>query len=306
MAFTRNPLAVASITNQKADAMISPIFLLFPGILAGFGAEPPAKTPGAAKKEIAFEVPYRLSKTKHLIVRAKIDKSPPLNFVLDTGAPAFFLSKEAAKLAGLDDKDSGWAVADKMEFEGGLKLEKVKLRVETPFQLKGLNGLALAGVELHGMIGYNVLAQFEMEIDLTKDKMRWTKLDWTPPDPLGLGSKVGSGGAGSLELVGSAMAGLGSITGSKSKLSQVPGISGVVLGQSEQSISVVEVLKGSAAESLDLKKGDLLLQIDGETPKDLAQARTRLGGINAGKSVVLKISRKGREIEVPLTPQYGF
>lgn len=290
--------------------MTSPILLLCAGILCGLGAEPPAKTPaktpGAGKKETAFEVPYRLSKTKHLIVRAKVGKSPPLNFVLDTGAPAFFLSTDAAKLAGLDDKNTGWAVADKMEFEGGLKLEKVKVRVETPFQLKGLNGLALAGVELHGMIGYNILAQFEMEIDLTKDTMKWTKLDWTPPDPLGMGAKSGSSGAGSLELVGSAMAGLGSITGSKSKLSQVPGITGVVLGQSEKAISIAEVLKGSPAESLDLKKGDLLLQIDGEAPKDLAQARTRLSGINAGKSVALKISRMGREIEVTLTPQFGF
>ena len=49
-----------------------------------------------------------------------------------------------------------------------------KGRVEDPFQLEGMNGLGLAGVELHGIIGYNVLAHYRMEIDLTRDKMIWT------------------------------------------------------------------------------------------------------------------------------------
>ena len=38
-----------------------------------------------------------------------------------------------------------------------------------------MNGLGLAGVELHGMIGYNVLARYRMEIDFTRDKMTWTR-----------------------------------------------------------------------------------------------------------------------------------
>lgn len=272
----------------------------FTGLFAG--QAPPVE----AKKGPTFEVPFRLSKTKHLIVRAKINNSPPLNFVLDTGAPAFFLSKEGAKLAGIAETDTGWATADRMELEGGLKLEKVKVRVETPFQLKGLNGMALAGVELHGMLGYNVLAQFEMEIDMTKDRMKWTKLNWTPPDPFGLGSRGNSSGSSGLELVGSAMAGLGNITGSKSKLTLVPGINGLVLVQDGDSIKVSEALKGSVAQTAGLQKGDLLLQIDGEKPKDLAQARGKLGGTSVGKIVQIKVSREGREIEVPLTPQYGF
>ena len=36
-------------------------------------------------------------------------------------------------------------------------LTKAEGRVEKPFQLDGMNGLGLAGVELHGMIGYNIL-----------------------------------------------------------------------------------------------------------------------------------------------------
>ena len=40
-----------------------------------------------------------------------------------------------------------------------------------------MNGLGLAGVELHGMIGYNILARYRMDIDFTKDKMVWTPLE---------------------------------------------------------------------------------------------------------------------------------
>ena len=59
-------------------------------------------------------------------------------------------------------------------------LPKAKGRIETPFQLEGINGLGLAGVELHGMIGYNVLARYRMEIDFTRNKMVWTPLDFQP------------------------------------------------------------------------------------------------------------------------------
>ena len=34
--------------------------------------------------------------------------------------------------------------------------------------------MGFAGAELHGIIGYNVLARYRMEIDFTRDKMTWT------------------------------------------------------------------------------------------------------------------------------------
>src|SRR5437764_571690 len=51
-----------------------------------------------------------------------------------------------------------------------------------------------AGAELHGIIGYTVLAQSRLEIDFTRDKMRWTRLDFTPPAPQPVGGKSAAAG----------------------------------------------------------------------------------------------------------------
>ena len=46
-----------------------------------------------------------------------------------------------------------------------------------------MNGLGLAGVELHGIIGYNVFCALPHAIDFTTDKIVWTPLDWGPTLP---------------------------------------------------------------------------------------------------------------------------
>src|SRR5207302_5322224 len=81
---------------------------------------------------------------------------------------------------------------------------------ETPFQLEGMNGMGLAGVELHGILGYTVLAHFRMEFDFTKDALRWMPIDWKPPAPQRIG---GQGGQGGLEIIGGLMKFLGPLIG---------------------------------------------------------------------------------------------
>jgi len=43
-----------------------------------------------------------------------------------------------------------------------------------------MNGLGLAGVELHGVVGYNVLAKFRITYDFTADKLVIVPLDYDP------------------------------------------------------------------------------------------------------------------------------
>ena len=79
-------------------------YLLAAGLL-GAGLSPrsgpptsPRKTP--PKAATTYEVPYRLTDTKHVLVRVKINGKGPFNFILDTGAPALFMTEAVAKKAG--------------------------------------------------------------------------------------------------------------------------------------------------------------------------------------------------------------
>src|SRR6185369_5125756 len=49
-----------------------------------------------------FEIPYKLTDTKHVLVRAKINGKGPFNMILDTGAPAVFITKPLAKRIGVE------------------------------------------------------------------------------------------------------------------------------------------------------------------------------------------------------------
>ena len=134
--------------------------------------------PGAS-----YRIPYHLTETKHLLVRAKLNGTGPFNFIIVTGAPAFFLAEEAARKAGIAPGENGWAMVNRLEIEGGAVVEKVQARTEELFQIKGMNSMGLAGVRMDGVFGYNVLARFRMEIDLTRPTMTWTRL---PQEPLPL------------------------------------------------------------------------------------------------------------------------
>jgi len=113
----------------------------------------------------------------------QINGKGPYNFIVDTGAPLVYISVPVAKKIGLTAEPKSSATVERIEIEGGPVQTKFKCLVETPFQLEGMNALGLAGVELHGIIGYSLLARYKLEIDLTKDRMTWTKLDFVPPAP---------------------------------------------------------------------------------------------------------------------------
>src|SRR5439155_2427893 len=104
-------------------------------------------------------------------------------FLVDTGAPALDGGPEAAPKAGLEpSKTEFFTRVRRLDFEGGAALTDVQARVEDPFQLVGMNALGLPGASIDGILGFNVLARFRLEIDPTKDRMTWTRLDFEPRD----------------------------------------------------------------------------------------------------------------------------
>ena len=247
----------------------------------------------------SFEVPYRLTAVKHIVVRAKINGKGPFNFILDTGAPALFIAPEAAKKAGVDPDPKGWGTFDKFEIEGGVVLDKARGRIEKPFQLDGMNGLGLGGVELHGMIGYNILARYRMEIDFTKDKMVWTPLDWEPKGPMGLG---GNGGAAAgLEVMGTLMKFLGALTGAKAEPDYaLRGFLGVELADVEDGECPVvkAVLADGPAGKAGLRVGDKLTKFQGRTVTNVEDVQRFAEKLGAGDDLKLTVQRGKENVEI--------
>lgn len=271
--------------------------LLLP--LAAFAADPPAKTdppkadkPADKKAETKFEVPYRLTDTKHVHVRAKLNGKGPFNFILDTGAPAVFVTKAVAKKVGLEEDKKGWGTFDKFVIEGGLAVDKAQARVEDLYQLDGMNGLGLAGVELHGVIGYNVLAKFRITYDFTADKLTFVPLDFDPPEVKSIGK--GGGGQGGLELVGTMMKTLAPLLGVTPNFEVKPGgFVGVELEEKDKKVFVKAVLKGSPAEEAGLKAGDRLDEVKGSSIDGMNDVTRTFGKAEVGDKVKVTVERGG-------------
>jgi hypothetical protein len=272
------------------------VLCLAPGARADGPPKPAAKS---------FEVPYRLTVVKHIVVRAKINGKGPFNFILDTGAPALFIAPDAAKKAGVEPDAKGWGVFDKFEIEGGVVLEKAEGRVEKPFQLDGMNGLGLAGVELHGMIGYNILARYRMTIDFTKDKMIWTPLDYKPVEP----KRINGGGAsGGLEVMGTLMKFLGALTGAKPEPDYtLRGFLGVDLEDKEdvEYPVVKSALADGPAAKAGLRAGDLITHFKGRSVTNTADVRRFAQKLTAGAPVALTIKRGGEKEPIEINFMTG-
>ncbi|HEY8505685.1 MAG TPA: PDZ domain-containing protein [Gemmataceae bacterium] len=272
--------------------------LLLTAGLALLLAAPPARAadekPEAAGPPKRYEVPYRLTDTQHVLVRVKINGKGPFNFIIDTGAPAVILNEEIGKQLGVQTDRDGWTTFERFELEGGLAVPKARGLVLDMFQLKGMNGLGLAGVKLHGVVGYNLLARYKIEYDFTSDKLVWTELDFDPP-PI---ARIGRGGSqGGLELVGSLMKWMAPLLGIKPNFERAPrGHLGVeVVRNDEGHVVVKSVRPGSPAEKAGVKAGDRIVAAqrkDVYSPRDLMRAAEKL---TEGQELRLLLRRGGED-----------
>ena len=260
-----------------------------------------------AKGPKTYEIPYKTTVPKHIVVRAKINGKGPFNFILDTGAPALFIATKVGEKAGLKGNAKAWTAIDRFEIEGGLVVNKARGRVETPFQLEGMNGLGLAGMEIHGMIGYDILAKYRMEIDFTRDKMTWTELDYVPKLPPMLKGDGKGGGQPELEMMGTVMKSLGGLMGRKSTPEiGLRGFYGMSLDDGDESPKVTAVLAKGPAGVAGLKVGDVVTKIDGRSVTNVADVLKRAGRLAPGGSVKLTVRRGGETSEIAITTGEGI
>ena len=276
------------------------------GLLLALAALAPASAcddegeSGGSPVGASYRVPYRLTETNHFIVRARIDGRGPFNFVVDTGAPALFLSREAAERAGLEVGDGKYfSRIDRLEFEGGAALTDVQARIEDIMQVVGMNALGLPGVRLDGMVGFNVLARFRIAIDPTEDRMAWTRIDHEPPD---LPEPPGGKSRAPAEV--QAMNALGGVAqlaamfvGKQPEDTLIPrGFVGLELAESEGEdgpVAIAAVLPGSPAEGAELRPGDRLVEVEGIRVRSIADALRAVSAVEPGDRVTLRVEPSG-------------
>jgi hypothetical protein len=251
-------------------------------------------------KPAKYGIPYKLTDTKHVLVRAKINGKGPFNMILDTGAPAVFITKPVAKKAGVEVNDKGIGTFTAFEMEGSLKLETVKARVEDLVQIDGMNSMGLAGVELHGVIGYNVLAKFRIDYDFTADKLTFESLPgFEPPPP----EKIDVKGGDDIQSMAPLIKMLAALSGIRPNFEVAPrGFVGIEFDDAKGNVVVKKVFTGSPAEKAGIKVGDTIESVKAvnvESGKDLARALAK-AGVGTKLTFTVKRGDKSEELTVEL------
>lgn len=263
------------------------------------GGDVPAKP--AAK---VYQVPYRLTNTNHVLVRAKINGKGPYNFILDTGAPALFVSPAICEKLGITANKQGWGKIPSFEIEGRVPVADARARVETPFQLEGMNGLGLAGAELHGIIGYTVLAQFRLEFDFTRNKMSWTPLDFKPSQPEGLGR---DGTPSGLNAIGSVMKILGGLLGKRTEpVVVLRGFWGLALEDGDKGPTVTMLLNQGPAAEAGLQVGDRIIKVGDVSVSNMAALKAQAALRTDAETIPLTIVRGGENKTLSLKAGKGL
>ncbi len=254
-------------------------------------------------------IPFRLTETNHILIRLKINGQGPFNFIMDTGAPTMFVRVPVGKKLGLKPTTRGFATLDQLEIEGGAKLSHVQCVVQTPYQIEGMNAIGASGVELDGLLGYSVLAKFRLQIDLSKDRMIWTPLNFNPP-PLVSGRRPANVAPGQgaavdqdeerLESTG----GLLKILGPLVKPADIPpkyrGLLGIELAETGNTVSVLQVLGNSPAERAGISNGDVLVSVNGRDVKSIADAQSAMQQSTSGQAVHVVVQHEDAQFSLKI------
>jgi membrane-associated protease RseP (regulator of RpoE activity) len=273
--------------GSRLNEMVRAIGLLI-GALVLFSA--PLAGDEVKKADLrTFQVPYRLSDVNHVVVRVKLNGKGPFNFVVDTGAPFLFIFTDVAKQAGVDPDKDGRGTFDRFEIEGGIVIEKAKSHIDNLARMEAANSLGVLGVPIHGLMGYDVLAHYKIELDCTRPKMTWTRLDFKPPPGVGLKAK-GSEPA-DVDAVAKAMKLVGSLLGSKPPELRPRGFLGIELADRAGGVVVQTVLPQGPAATAGLKPNDRITQFQDKKVQSTAEVFERAARLSAGDAVIVKVRR---------------
>jgi hypothetical protein len=285
--------------------------LLRLGLLLVVTALAPAKPGKDPAIGTSYQIPYRRTETNHFLVRVRVNGKGPFNFLVDSGAPALYVATETAEKIGLKPaKDDFWTPVDAIDFEGGARLTGLKARVEDPFQLVGMNALGLPGASIDGILGFTILARFRLEIDPTRDRMTWTRLDFEPADPFIPRSRPGDkapNGAQAMNVLGPLAKFAAIMTGKQPEDQLHPrGSFGVELEEVAGAVRVTRVLADTPAARAGIKAGDIIVRLQGHDVKTPGAARNAVGDIQPGIRVPILVRRGIETIDLVMIAGEGL
>src|SRR5262249_25934552 len=147
--------------------------------------------------------------------------------------------------------------------------------------------------------------RYRIELDFTKDKMAWTRLDFEPPPLQAFGGK-GSGQAG-LDAMGSIMKMFGALLGKKPE----PEVSlrrflGLEVSDSDEGGEVKAVLAKGPAALAGLEVGDHIVKVQGKAVSSRDEFQQTVEKFTAGQNVRLSLTREKKTREITVTIGKGL
>ncbi len=278
--------------------------------------QPAPQTPETPPQ--SYRVPYRLTETQHLMVRAKINGKGPYNFLIDTGAPAIFLTPSVAKTVGGKPDTTGWGKFDTIEIDGGAIQKNVPVRIEEVFQMQGMNAMGLAGSRIDGIFGFTLLSQYKHDIDLGETVLTWTP---TPFDAMSflaasagraMKTKPPKQAAADLEGMQKLSKMVSSLFARSQKETVRRALFGIEIADTKNGAQVTAVLAESPAAAAGLQAGDRIthLQRDKETEivpvTSAATLQTALNEVTPNQPVVLTVWRGTAKTRLTVTGKEGL
>src|SRR5262245_49400269 len=250
-------------------------------------------------------VPYQLTTSRHVLVRAKINGKGPYNFVFDTSAPVLIMAKKLSESLKIDSDNNGWATLDKFELEGGVVLENTVARFDNLYQLEGMNGLGLAGVEIHGLIGYPILARFRITYDFNQPKLSLVKLDNQLEEiPR---QKLRGGAPGGLSALWSVMKGVGKLFGMGPPPKPLArGFFGFTVKEIDGKIVVTNVVSKGPADLAELRENEVISAISSTDVTSIANVQKALKESKPGDRINFTIRSGDSTREVTVECGRGF
>lgn len=257
-----------------------------------------------AEAETNF-VPYRLTTSRHVLVRAKINGKGPYNFVFDTGAPVLIMAKKLSESLQIESDNSGWATLDKFELEGGVVLDNTLARFDDLYQLEGMNGLGLAGVEIHGLIGYPILARFRITYDFSQSKLALVKLNNRIEEiPR---QRLRGGAPGGLDALGSVMKGVGKLFGMGPPPKPLPrGFLGLSAKELDGKLVITNIVPNGPADRAGVHINDVIAAISSTDVSTLNDLQKIIKDKRPGDQIKLTLKSGDNSREVTVECGQGF